>query len=302
MGVGSGGVSRLGSGGVSGLRGRVVRLGLGVLSNTLVADIGDVARVGISNVVGHNLGAAVREVDTVFTIGGIVVAVLVGSEVGTRVVISNSIAVLIDSGAIRLGLMVGSGSMGGLVGWGVDGGLVGGGVHRGVHGGLVGRGVDGSLVGGSVNNRGLVSGSMDRGGMDNGGMVSRSVDRGVVSRGVDRGLVSRGMDRGMVGSSMHLVGRGMVSGGVLLLIVGLVNLRRLSRRLAHNGGMGNTVGLVDRGVDGRGIAVLHGLVAGLVSIGSGQEGKDGDESLLKKFFESRLFEAIHFALVFLPSC
>ena len=99
---------------------------------------------------------------------------------------------------------------------------------------------------------------------------------GLVDRG--RGVVGRGGVDSLVAG---LVGRGTSSGGVLLLIVVLVDLIGLGRGLAHNSGVGDTMGLVDRGVDSGSIALLDGLVAVLVSGSKGQEGEDGDESLKK---------------------
>ena len=98
----------------------VGRLGAGVvglvLGLTLIPDISNIARVGISNVVGHNLGAAIGKSHTVLAVGGVVVAGLVGSEVGARVVIVDSVGVVVDGRAIISGLRV--------VGGGVRGGVV----------------------------------------------------------------------------------------------------------------------------------------------------------------------------------
>ncbi|TRY71654.1 hypothetical protein TCAL_14864 [Tigriopus californicus] len=71
----------------------------------------------------------------------------------------------------------------------------------------------------------------------------------------------------------------MGSGSVLLLIVGLVNFIGLSRGLAHHMGMSTTMGLVDGGVDSRGIAMLDGLMAGLISGGQSQSGDDSNKNL-----------------------
>ena len=57
---------------------RVVGLIVGL---SFIFDVSNVAGVIISNIVGNNLGPAIREVDTVFTIGGITITVLVGSKV-----------------------------------------------------------------------------------------------------------------------------------------------------------------------------------------------------------------------------
>ncbi|TRY72097.1 hypothetical protein TCAL_16190, partial [Tigriopus californicus] len=128
---------------------------------------------------------------------------------------------------------------------------------------------------------GLVSGGQSQNREDSdeslaigGGLVSgsRVIGSWLVSGGcvVDRGVVSRGAD---------LVAGSVGSGGVLLLVVGLVDLVGLSGGLAHHMGMRATMGLVDGGVDSRSIAVLDGLMAGLVSGGQSQNREDSDESL-----------------------
>ena len=155
-------------GGVGGNVGVVVGL-------TLVPHISDVARGSIGNVVGDNLGAAIRKNNTVLAVGGIVVAVLVGSEVGARVVIGNSVLEVVHRGGIIGGLMVGRAVSGGLVGRGRgvigrgrvglvgrSGGMVGRGSMDGVDGvdgvgsTMVGRGMDGDVGGGVVGSRVLL--------------------------------------------------------------------------------------------------------------------------------------------------
>ena len=219
----------------------------------LIPDISNIARVSISHIIGDNLGAAIGKSNMVLAVGGVVVTGLVGAKVGARVVIVHSIGILVDSRTIIRGLMVGSRLVGG---------------SRSV----VGRGMDGSLVGGGMDNRGLVGGAVKRG---------RPVDRGrLVGRGrvVDGGrLVSGGsvVSGGVDGN----VGRGVSSSGVLLLVVGLVHLIGLGRGLAHNLGVVGAVGLVHGGVDSGGIALLDGLMGGLVGGSKGQEGEDSNESL-----------------------
>ena len=81
----------------------------------------------------------------------------------------------------------------------------------------------------------------------------------LVSRGMNNGPVSRPMvgggsmiGRGSMISGSSMVsrgmdwpeGRGMSSRGILFLIVSLVDLRGLSRGLAHHSGMVGTMGLV----------------------------------------------------------
>jgi hypothetical protein len=75
-------------------------------SLTFVFDISDVSGVSIGNAVSHNLGAAIGKSHAVFARGSITVTVFIGSVVGTRVVISNSISKVVDSGGIISGFMI----------------------------------------------------------------------------------------------------------------------------------------------------------------------------------------------------
>ena len=77
-----------------------------VVSFSLVPDVSNVSGVTVSNVVGDNLGATVWESNTVFSSGGVSVSVLALGKVGTRVVISNSVSVLVDSWLIIRWLVV----------------------------------------------------------------------------------------------------------------------------------------------------------------------------------------------------
>jgi len=271
------GVVGSGSGVVGGLGSSVVGLVLGL---SLVPDIGNVARVGISGSVAHNLGATVGKENTVLAGGGVLVAVLVLGKVDTRVVISHSVAVLVGSGCIILLLVVAVGRGGVVSGLGRVSGLV---VGRGgmvsglgrVSGLVVGRGsvvsrlgrVSGLVVGrGSVVGRG---GMVGRGGLVcGGGMVSGG---SMVGRG---GMVGRGVDRA--------VGRGVSSSGVLILVVGLVDLVGLGRGLAHNLGVVRAMGAVHGGADSGGIALLDRLVARLVGGGNSHEGSNSDDGLKKE--------------------
>ena len=124
-------------------RSGMIGLGLWVLGNTFVPHISNIARVGIGNTIGDNLGAAIGKGNTVFTSSGVSVPLLVLAKAGSRVIISNSILIAIDSRGIIGWLLV-------AMDWLVN--------HRG-------RGVHWS----SVDNR-LVDhwgGVVDRGGMDN---------------------------------------------------------------------------------------------------------------------------------------
>ena len=147
----------------------------GVACLTLILDISNITSIGISNMVGHNLGATIGEGNTVLAGGSIAITVLLGIEAGSGVVISNGIGVVVDSRSIICwfsmvwsGLVSGSGSV-------IWSGLISGG------GGNIGcRGVGSRL--GVVDGSGFVG----RCGMvDWGGMVHRSsmVDRGVFEGG-----------------------------------------------------------------------------------------------------------------------
>ena len=68
-----------------------------VMGLSLVLDISNISRVSISSVVSHNLGTAIGKGDPVLASGGVAVPLLVLGKVGTRVVISNGIAILVDS-------------------------------------------------------------------------------------------------------------------------------------------------------------------------------------------------------------
>ena len=65
------------------VRGRLVLLGMVgcIVGLSLILDISDIAGVVISNIVGNNLDPAIRKIDTVFTIGGVTITVLVSSKV-----------------------------------------------------------------------------------------------------------------------------------------------------------------------------------------------------------------------------
>ena len=126
-----------------------------IVGLTLICDISDVSRVGIPNGVFDNLGTTIGKSDTVFTRGSITITVFTLRKSGTRVVISDSVTILVDGWAIISGLMVSGCWVSGLVdGSGMDnrGGVVDWGrfVDRGSvvdWGRCVGRGrvVDGSM-------------------------------------------------------------------------------------------------------------------------------------------------------------
>jgi len=163
-----------------------------IVGLTLVCDISDVSGVGIPNGVFDNLGTTIGKSNTVFTRGSITITVFILRKAGTRVVISDSITILVDSGAIISRLMVSRCWVSGLVSgsWVDNGGLVDN----------WGRCVD---RGGLVDNRGGV--------VDWGGFVGRGrvVDWG---RFVGRGRVVDGS--GVIDGSMSMVdsmGKSVVS-------------------------------------------------------------------------------------------
>ena len=63
--------------------GRLVLLGVVrcIVGLSFIFDISNISGVSIIHIVGNNLGPAIGKVDTIFTIGGITITVLVGSKV-----------------------------------------------------------------------------------------------------------------------------------------------------------------------------------------------------------------------------
>ena len=217
------------------------------------------------------MGATIRKSYTIFTIGSITITGFILSKVGTRVVISNSISISVDSWAImsrlRMSNWVNNGSM-------VDRGMV----NRDV----VDRGmVDRS----SMKDRSMVDSMMDR------GMVNSMVSRCMMDRvdsmmdGVDtmvNGVDSMGnssmVDKRFVGMEGN---GGMVGSSILLLVVVLMDLIRGSSWLAVDSCAIATMGFVDGGSDSRGIAVFDALVAVLIGGSQSQKGQESDKSLKK---------------------
>ena len=68
--------------------------------STLVPHISNISRLGIKNAVGDNLGTTIGKGNTVFSIGGISIAVLISSKVSSAVSIIDSITVVICWGNI----------------------------------------------------------------------------------------------------------------------------------------------------------------------------------------------------------
>ena len=111
-----------------------------------VLDVSDVAGVGVIDVVGHGLEAAVGKLDVVLALGGVAVAALASAKV-EAVLIGDAVLVrVVGGGRLIVGLVVAASVVrgGGVVDWSM--------VDRSmVHGSMVHRGmVDGGMVDGSM--------------------------------------------------------------------------------------------------------------------------------------------------------
>ena len=125
--------------GRGGLVAGLVAAGLvrGVLSLTLVGDVGNQARVGVVHTVGDRLGTAVGQHNRVRSLGGVAVTGLLGVELGLVVSVSVDVVAEVVLGRLVIALLVSRGLVGrprvvgrlGLVGRGR------GGVGRAVGGG-----------------------------------------------------------------------------------------------------------------------------------------------------------------------
>ena len=227
------------------VRSRLLGLIRSIVGLTLVFDISNVSRVSISDSVGDNLGTTIGKGYTVFARGSITITVLVLLEVGTRVVISNSITILVNSWAIisgfRVSRLVGGSWVGNNSGFVDNGsGLVDGSRGRLVdwgRGGLVnwGRFVDRGWV---VDGSGVVDGSM--------GMVD-SMGKGMVGNGVGKvGSMVDGMGKVSMGWGVDgVMARGMDTSSIFLLVVVLVNLIGSGGGLGVDSCMVSTMGFVD---------------------------------------------------------
>lgn len=92
------------------------RVGLGSISGfTTVLDIGHIARVVISNMVGDGLDATIGQSNVVFAVGGVAVTSLVGTEVDAGVIVLDGVSVLVVGGSFFV--RGGGGMVGG--GWGM---------------------------------------------------------------------------------------------------------------------------------------------------------------------------------------
>ena len=93
---------------MKGSRPRFMMLGFigSIVGLTLISDISNISRVFISNLVGDNLGTAIRKIYTIFTISSMTITVFMLFKVGTRVVIKDSISIFIVSRGIICRFMI----------------------------------------------------------------------------------------------------------------------------------------------------------------------------------------------------
>jgi len=240
-----------------------------VVGFSLVLNISNIARVGITDTVGDDLGATIGKVDTVLARGGIAISVLILGKVSTRVVISNSIAVLVDSRLIISWLMVWSWLVnnwswvvdwGWLVdhwGWVVDWGWL---VHNWgsmIHWGWLVDHWSWVVHWGWVVDWGMVHWGVVHWGVVHWGVVHKAVVHWDM---VDWGMVDWGMDWDM--------GWSMDSSAVLLSSIWVVDILWGSMRLAGNHSSIGAMGLVHRVAHSGSISVLDDLVVGLGSSSS----------------------------------
>merc|ERR1719290_328954 len=71
--------------------------GRSVVGNAFIGNLSNIATVGISSVVVDHLGSAVRESNSVGSRGGVAISLFILAELGSTVVISNTILISIGS-------------------------------------------------------------------------------------------------------------------------------------------------------------------------------------------------------------
>jgi len=257
-----------------------------ILGFTLVSDISNISRVGIPNIVGDNLGTAIGKSYTVFARGSNTITVLTLSKVVTRVVISDSITVLVESWAFISRLMVSRLRVSGLVG----GSLVNNGSGVVDRSGFVdnrGRVVDRSRL---VDRGRIVDGSLvvdGRVGVDVGVGLSMSMVNGVTVDVVGKTMVTMNVGMVTVKVGMVTMNVGMVTMnvsmvtmkvGMVTMNVGMVNMKvgmvtMNVGMVTMNGSMVSMVKVksmvVARGVDTSNIFLLIVVLVNLIGSGSG---------------------------------
>jgi hypothetical protein len=254
------------------VRSRSIGLIRRILSLALISDIGNISRVGIPNIVGDNLGTAIGKSYAVFARGSNTITVLTLSKIGTRVVISYSITILVESWAFISRLMVSRLRVSGFVG----GSLVNNGSGVVDRSGFVdnrGRVVDRSRL---VDRGRIVDGSLvvdGRVGVDVGVGLSMSMVNGVTVDVVGKTMVT--MNVGMVTMKFGMVtmnvGMVTVKVGMVTMKVGMVTMN--VGMVPMNGSMVSMVKVksmvVARGVDTSNIFLLIVVLVNFIGSGSG---------------------------------
>jgi hypothetical protein len=233
-----------------------------VLSNTFVFDISNISSVSIGDVVGNNLGTAIRKIDTVFTVGGVSVTVFVSSKISFSVVIMDSISVFVYSWSFFVVWSLAINWSWGMVSWSMYYWFVDDwGVIWSWSWGMVGWGMYYWFV-----NWGWV---INWGWFVNWSCVinwSRFVYWGCVVWGW---LVNWNMSRSMNGST------------ILFSSIWIVYVLWSSMGLAGNGGVVSSMSLVGSNFDSWSVAVFDNLMTALVSQSDSQKSRYSEECLFK---------------------
>jgi len=246
-----------------------------ILGFTLVSDISNISRVGIPNIVGDNLGTAIGKSYTVFARGSNTITVLTLSKVVTRVVISDSITVLVESWAFISRLMVSRLRVSGLVG----GSLVNNGSGVVDRSGFVdnrGRVVDRSRI---VDRGRIVDGSLvvdGRVGVDVGVGLSMSMVNGVTVDVVGKTMVTMNVGMVTVKVGMVTMNVGMVTMkvGMVTMNVGMVTMK-VSMVTMNIGMVNMEIGMATMNV---GMVTMNGSMVSMVEVKSSVVARGVDTS------------------------
>ena len=234
--------------------------GRAIVGLSSVLDISNVTRIGISDVVGHNLGAAIRKSHPVLSISGISITSLILAKVGTRILVSNTVFISIDSWAIIGRLLVAVDRLG----WVVR-----------------------CWVGHNWHHRGWVISWADRSWVRNHWSQLRGHPgdhrwQGNSCLGEDRSWVSHNGSRVVRGGPMDWhMSWSMDSCAVLLSSIWVMHILWGSMWLLGNHSSVGAMRLVHRVADSRGISVLDHLVVGLVTGSSGDQSSSGSKKSLE---------------------
>ena len=234
--------------------------GRAIVGLSSVLDISDVTRIGISNIVGHDLCTAIRKSHTVLAVSGISITSLILAKAGARILVSNTVFISIDSWTIIGRLLVAMDRLG----WVVR-----------------------SWVGHNWHHWGWVISWADRSWVSNHWSQLRGHPgdhrwQGNSCLGEDGSWVSHNGSRVVRGGPMDWhMSWSMDSCAVLLSSIGVVHILWGSMWLLGNHSSIGAMRLVHRVADSRGIAVLDHLVVGLVTGSSGDQGSSSSEKSLE---------------------